>query len=374
MRLRSNEEVFMPNEPYVEQIMVADGDGDNPDVEEVKYENIHDGGGGGTNLDSLPDSTNDISDTDLIVSKENNGWVKKTALKIWNYVKTKLGISDQGSTGKYLDEQGNFTIPPNTTYDAMTSSELSTGTATTLRTMRADYAKDGIKQLMLDMCYPVGSIYTSTKNVSPATFLGGTWKSHSDYILRGATSNVSFDDNSNTGNGFGGSDTVTLTGVQSGLKGHGHGFTQPTVNGGATNTGWISADHGHSGTTGGMDRSTTHTHGIGMHSDSGVVGNNAWAPIDGQSGKTYSLGGPSNGGGHIYARVGTGAGITDYADTNHLHGFSTGGVNANHYHAQNDHTHSVSGGAVWDASASNATSAHSIVQRYKNVYIWERTA
>lgn len=107
----------MPNEPYVEQIMVADGDGDNPDVEEVKYENIHDGGGGGTNLDSLPDSTNNISDSDLIVSKENNvGWVKKTALYIWNYVKTKLGISDQGSTGKYLDEQGNFTTPPNTTY------------------------------------------------------------------------------------------------------------------------------------------------------------------------------------------------------------------------------------------------------------------
>lgn len=128
----------MPNEPYVEQIMVADGDGDNPDVEEVKYETVHDGGGGGgTNLDSLPDSTNDISDEDLIVSKENDGWVKKTALKIWNYVKTKLGISAQGSTGKYLDEQGNFTTPPNTTYGVVSKTadglapQLPNETATT---------------------------------------------------------------------------------------------------------------------------------------------------------------------------------------------------------------------------------------------------
>ena len=340
----------MPNEPYVEQIMVADGDGDNPDVEEVKYENVY-GSVTENDLDNFPSSSNAILDNDTIVSKETNGWVKKTALKIWDYISGKFNFG--ADTTKYLRNDGAWAVPPDT------------------NTWPDD---NTYKSKMLDMCYPVGSIYTSTKNVSPATFLGGTWKSHSGYILRGATSNVSFDDNSNTGNGFGGSDTVTLTGAQSGLKGHGHGFTQPTVNGGYTNTGWISADHAHSGTTGWMDRNNIHTHAIGMRSDAGVVGNNAWAPIEGQSGQTYSLGGPSNGGGHIYARVGTGAGITDYTDTNHLHGFGTGGVNANHYHAQNDHTHAVSGGAVWDAGASDATSAHSIVQRYKNVYIWERTA
>lgn len=32
-----------------------------------------------------------------------------------------------------------------------------------------------IKDLLLDFCYPIGTIYESIKNVSPATFMGGTW-------------------------------------------------------------------------------------------------------------------------------------------------------------------------------------------------------
>ena len=77
-------------------------------------------------LDGLTLSTNDMGDDDLIVSKEDGGssWVKKTADKVWGYVKTKLGISAQGSAGNYLNEQGTFSTPPDTTYDAMTSSEF----------------------------------------------------------------------------------------------------------------------------------------------------------------------------------------------------------------------------------------------------------
>ena len=53
---------------------------------------------------------------------------------------------------------------------------------------------------------------------------------------------------------------------------------------------------------------------------------------------------------------------------------TTFNTNIAHTHPQVAHTHSVSGGAVSDVAASNATSSHSVVQRYKNVYIWERTA
>lgn len=31
----------MPNEPYVEEIMVADGDGDHPEIKNVKMENLN---------------------------------------------------------------------------------------------------------------------------------------------------------------------------------------------------------------------------------------------------------------------------------------------------------------------------------------------
>ena len=41
-------------------------------------------------------------------------------------------------------------------------------------------------QSLLDICYPVGSIYQSTKATNPGTFLGGTWRSLSDRFLIGA--------------------------------------------------------------------------------------------------------------------------------------------------------------------------------------------
>ena len=47
-----------------------------------------------------------------------------------------------------------------------------------------------LKQL-LDFIYPIGSIYQSTKNISPATFLGGTWKQLKGTFLYAATSGVS---------------------------------------------------------------------------------------------------------------------------------------------------------------------------------------
>lgn len=36
---------------------------------------------------------------------------------------------------------------------------------------------------LLDLFYPVGSIYTSTKNTNPASTLGGTWTQIKDRFL-----------------------------------------------------------------------------------------------------------------------------------------------------------------------------------------------
>ena len=43
-------------------------------------------------------------------------------------------------------------------------------------------------QQILNMIYPVGSIYMSVNNVSPATFIGGTWTVLTDRVLIGAGS------------------------------------------------------------------------------------------------------------------------------------------------------------------------------------------
>ena len=212
-----------------------------------------------------------------------------------------------------------------TSYSVMTAAQVGAGTDTTNRVMRADYLKTGMKTLLLDICYPVGTIYTSTKNVSPATFMGGTWKSLSGFVLYAATSSVTFNSNSKDG----GANTVTLTGAQSGLKAHGHSFTQPTVNGGS----------GTNNITGG-----SHAHAC-------------------NDGNTH------------FATYGSKDKQIQYtANTSGNGGFSEGTKAATHTHSLPAHTHSVSGGKVTDASASNATSAHNTIPNYKYVYMWERTA
>ena len=69
--------------------------------------------------DNLDVSTDTPNDADEIVTKISTTWYRKTFAKVWDYMKGKIGISAQGSTGKYLNEQGTFTTPPNTTYDVV---------------------------------------------------------------------------------------------------------------------------------------------------------------------------------------------------------------------------------------------------------------
>lgn len=59
-------------------------------------------------------------------------------------------------------------------------------------------------QQILNMIYPVGSIYMSVNNVSPATFIGGTWTALTDRVLIGAGSSYAV-------NATGGATTHTHT-------------------------------------------------------------------------------------------------------------------------------------------------------------------
>lgn len=61
-----------------------------------------------------------------------------------------------------------------------------------------------VKSKMLDFIYPVGSIYMSVNNVSPQTFLGGTWVALQDRFLIGAGHSYAV-------NATGGATTHTLT-------------------------------------------------------------------------------------------------------------------------------------------------------------------
>jgi hypothetical protein len=60
---------------------------------------------------------------------------------------------------------------------------------------------------IINLVYPVGSIYMSVNNVSPATFIGGTWEQLKDRFLLGAGSSYA-------AGSTGGAATHTLTTAQ----------------------------------------------------------------------------------------------------------------------------------------------------------------
>jgi len=137
----------------------------------------------------------------------------------------------------------------------------------------------------------------------------------------------------------GGAETVTLTAAQSGLVGHTH----------AAGAGNNNVDHSHSGATGSMNRNWSHGHGLsadgayqppGYLSDYIRMGDDPAGNAYGFLSQTTKLITPPAVGAHSHTVYG--------ADTNHEHGFTTGGVSANH-------THSIS---VTAAAAANASQSH----------------
>lgn len=71
---------------------------------------------------------------------------------------------------------------------------------------------------LLNLIYPVGSIYMSVNNVSPASFLGGTWEALKDRFLVGAGNSYSV-------NSTGGSTTSSYTLTSSNIPAHSHAYS-----------------------------------------------------------------------------------------------------------------------------------------------------
>lgn len=76
-----------------------------------------------------------------------------------------------------------------------------------------DVPSSELLPIILDAIYPVGSIYMSVNNVSPATFIGGTWVAIENCFLIGAGRN-------HTAGETGGAETVALTADNNGPHTH----------------------------------------------------------------------------------------------------------------------------------------------------------
>lgn len=117
-----------------------------------------------------------------------------------------------------------------TTYNAMSQAEASAGTATTGRLIAANV----LKATVVNLIYPVGSIYVSVNSTSPGTLFGGTWERIQDRFLLAAGSTY-------TAGGTGGAASVTLNSAQSGRPSY-SGYTSEVAPTHAHDTGHATYD------------------------------------------------------------------------------------------------------------------------------------
>ena len=119
---------------------------------------------------------------------------------------------------------------------------------------------------LLNLFYPIGSIYWSSNNTNPGTLFGGTWIQIKDKFILAAG-------DSYTANSTGGAATVTLT--VSNMPSHSHSFTPSgTVSSHSHNftpSGSVSS-HSHSFIPSGTVSKHTHTGPSHKHSFSGNTG------------------------------------------------------------------------------------------------------
>ena len=215
-------------------------------------------------------------------------------------------------------------------YQVMSTSEMTTGTAETARSMTAKNLKTGLKTLLLELVYPVGSFYMSTKNVSPATFLGGTWQARSGYVLRAASSSVTFNSNSVDG----GADSVSYTpkGSNSGGSVSNHTLTINQI-----------PSHNHGGATGYMSANASHAHRTGLSQDQ------AFTPT-------------AAGSACAWAYFSQTVSYCESTNTNHTHSITAQGGGGAHNHGFTQPTFTGTAATI------------NTLPKYKNIYMWERTA
>jgi hypothetical protein len=184
---------------------------------------------------------------------------------------------------------------------------------------------------LIDIIHPIGKILMTDDSRNPAEYYPGTtWVAWgSGRVPVGVNSS---DSDFNAVGKTGGAKSVTLTAAQSGMPAHGHGFTQPTVNGGGIAGGITGGSHSHQ-FYGGIASQLGYWQLTRTTTDTGYV-----RPVR-----------------------------PDFAQNSFLHA-------STHSHDLPSHTHSVSGGAVHNNGGANASAAHTNLQPYITCYMWKRTA
>ena len=258
--------------------------------------------------------------------------------------KTNLEFSGGGTTTTYSNDSvtkklGNNTytlsLPSKTGTLALTSDIVNTST-------------------IVDLIYPVGSIYMSVNNVNPSTFLGGTWETWgSGQVPVGVNPN---DSDFSIAEKTGGSKSVTPSGTVGGhtlttneMPSHGHSISIP-ASGACTTDG--KGNHQHKTNATFVDNavrlSNEHNTVMGWVSGWGYK-SNANRGVNGKTDVSLSI--------YIPQLFMSTNGLHSHNVPNHAHSVTQYNAGGN-----GSHNHSFTG------------NAQSNVQPYITCYMWKRTA
>lgn len=231
------------------------------------------------------------------------------------------------------------------------------------------------KQSVIDMVYPVGSLYWSSKDTDPSTLFGGTWVQIKDKFV------LACGDTYKTVDETGGASSVTLS--VSNMPSHSHSFTPSgkvsshshTINSGNTSSAGTETTAGirHSGSTNGMSANSTGSFKVMNYATSvrkGVVTNVTGMLQDDAStnmSETGAIWGMNNmcvGGSQNYF------------------GYHTISINVSHTHTlpssyiygNTESTTPTFTGNDGTTSSNGSGSAFNILPPYVVKYCWERTA
>ena len=228
-----------------------------------------------------------------------------------------------------------------------------------------DYANESLGNYKTPLeQYPIGSLFITTTNTNPGTFIGGTWEAFGTgrTIVGVDTDQTEF----STVNKTGGEKTHTLSSSE--MPSHTH--TQNAH----SHTGTAGSNGGHSHTitvnSGGSHNHSASSGAAGTHRHNFLWGTNG--PQNGDNIMTGWRGENSNNswtnGGNIIAGAGS-----------HSHSVKVNSGGSHNHSASSNwtgaHTHAVTTvNATPTINSTGGSGAHNNLQPYITVYMWKRTA